>query len=100
MLLLIRKGLIWLLVATIAEVPPVVGGCFLVPVLSIQCEFMLQVFICLNLNGRLLFCPFCQQRTLMIGLDSTQNIRSIQLREFVFGYSRGVAMGLERHSKL
>ena len=55
MLLLIHKGLIWLLVAIIAEVPPVVSGSILVPILSIHCEFMCQVFICLNLNGILSF---------------------------------------------
>ncbi len=46
----IRKGLIWLLVATIAEVLPAVGGYFnmTVPPPII----MSQVFICLNLNGK------------------------------------------------
>ena len=56
------------------------GGKWLVPCACpfIHCEFMSQVFICLNLNGRFLLCPFCQRRTLTIGLDSAQNIRSIQ----------------------
>ena len=80
----IHKGLIWLLVAIIAEIPLVVSGLFLVPALSIHCEFMSQVFICLNLNGRFLLCPFCQRRTLMIGLDSARNIRSIQPGKFSF----------------
>jgi hypothetical protein len=47
----IRKGLAWLLVALVADILPVVGGQFHVPVLSTYRDFSLQVFICLNLNG-------------------------------------------------
>jgi hypothetical protein len=45
----------------------------------------LQVFICLNLNGKFLFlCTFCQRKTLMIGPDSARTIRSVQRRAFLF----------------
>lgn len=49
-LLFIHKGLIWLLVATIAEALPAVGGWLKMPVPLLI--IMSQVFIFLNLNGR------------------------------------------------
>ena len=50
LLLFIHKGLIWLVVATIAEVLPAVGGWF--NITTPPLIMMLQVFICLNLNGK------------------------------------------------
>jgi hypothetical protein len=66
----IHKGVIWLFVATIAEVVPAVSGLTRVPLLFVYRDTMPQVFLCLNLNSRLLFCPFCQRKSL-IGLDWT-----------------------------
>jgi hypothetical protein len=60
-LLFIHKGLIWLLVATIAEVLPAVGGQLNMPVPPLI--LMSQVFICLNLNGRFI-----------LSISSTKNI--------------------------
>ena len=48
----IHKGVIWLLVATIAEVLPAVSGKAHVPLLSAYHDIMSQVFFILNLNGR------------------------------------------------
>ena len=48
----IHKGVIWLLVATIAEVPPAVSDWTHIPLLSAYLDIMPQVFLCLNLNGR------------------------------------------------
>ena len=49
---LLHKGVIWLFLATIAEVPPAVGPSeFLVPLLLSDHRLTLQVFISLNLNG-------------------------------------------------
>ena len=45
------KGLVWLLVALIADILPLVSGQFHVSVLSTYRHFSLQVFLCLNLNG-------------------------------------------------
>ena len=47
----IRKALVWLLVALMANILPVVSGQFHVPALSTYRGFSSQVFICLNLNG-------------------------------------------------
>ena len=51
----IHKGVIWLLVATIAEVPPAVSGLTHVPLLFAYRDIIPQVFLCLNLNGRFNF---------------------------------------------
>ena len=51
----IHKGVIWLLVATIAEVLPAVSGQSYVTLLSAYRDIMSQVFLCLNLNGRFTF---------------------------------------------
>ena len=51
----IHKGLIWLLVATIAEVLPAVSGWFYFPVHSTHHDIISQVFIALNLNGKFRF---------------------------------------------
>jgi hypothetical protein len=51
MVVRIRKGIIWLLVATIAEVPPAVSGWTYVPLFSAYRDIMSQLFLCLNLNG-------------------------------------------------
>ena len=47
----LRKGVIWLLLGTVAEVPPVVTNEFLVRPLIAHLNFTTQVFILLNLNG-------------------------------------------------
>ena len=47
----LRKGVMWLLLATAAEVPPVVTNEFLVRPLIAHLNFTSQVFILLNLNG-------------------------------------------------
>jgi hypothetical protein len=47
----LRKGVIWLLLGTAAEVPPVVTNEFLVRVVIAHLDFTSQVFILLNLNG-------------------------------------------------
>ena len=47
----IHKGVIWLLVATIAEALPAVSGWTHVPLLSAYRDIVSQVFLCLNLNG-------------------------------------------------
>jgi hypothetical protein len=47
----LRKGVIWLLLGTAAEVPPVVTSEFLVRVVIAHLNFGSQVFILLNLNG-------------------------------------------------
>jgi hypothetical protein len=62
MVVRIHKGVIWLLVATIAEVPPAVSGLTHVPLLLPHRDMMSQVFFCLNLNGRFTFYLFCQRR--------------------------------------
>jgi hypothetical protein len=46
-----RKGLVWLSVALMADIIPLVSGQFHVPVLSTYRDFSSQVLICLNLNG-------------------------------------------------
>ena len=51
----IHKALIWLLVAFIADILPVVSSQFHLPVLSTYRDFPSQVLICLNLNGRSTF---------------------------------------------
>ena len=51
MLFPIGKALVWLLVALMADILPVVSGQFHVPVLSSYRDFSSQVLICLNLNG-------------------------------------------------
>jgi hypothetical protein len=53
----IPKGVIWLLVAAIAEIPPVVSPAhFLLP--SFNSPLLAsQVFICLNLNGNFYLAP-------------------------------------------
>ena len=51
MLFPIGKALVWLLVALMADILPVVSGQFHVPVLSSYRDFPSQVLICLNLNG-------------------------------------------------
>ena len=50
----IHKGVIWLLVATVAEVLPAVSGRAHVPLFSAYCDIMSQVFLCLNYNGKFL----------------------------------------------
>jgi len=55
-MLSIRKGVIWLLMATAAEVPPTVGPIyFIAHLLCVHCSVMLQVFLILNLNGTVVF---------------------------------------------
>jgi hypothetical protein len=54
----VRKSLIWLMLATVAEVPPAVKSGdsfwpFLFPLIAIS----RQVFFCLNLNGDFRFSP-------------------------------------------
>ena len=51
----IHKGVIWLLVATIADALPAVSDETHVPLLSAYRDIVSQVFLCLNLNGRLTF---------------------------------------------
>jgi hypothetical protein len=58
----IHKGAIWLLIATIAEVVPAVSGLTHIPLLFAYRDIMSQVFLCLNLNSRLLFYLFCQRK--------------------------------------
>ena len=59
--LLLRKGVVWFFIATIAEVPPTVSiSGFLVPLLSSHQYFTLQVLISLNLNGSPPFHPVHQ----------------------------------------
>jgi len=49
-----RKGLVWLFLATIAYVPPVVSGAnSMYPSLQLIVILPSQVLISLNLNGRL-----------------------------------------------
>jgi hypothetical protein len=53
-MLVVRKGLVWLSLATIAYVPPVVSDANLMyPSLQLIMNLPLQVFISLDLNGRL-----------------------------------------------
>ena len=47
----LRKGVIWLLLGTAAEVPPVVTNESLVCLRIAHLNFTSQVFILLNLNG-------------------------------------------------
>jgi hypothetical protein len=55
----VRKGVLWLLVATLAEVPPAVSSAY-----SLTCTFSLiaitsQVFIIMNLNSIVVFFSIC-----------------------------------------
>ena len=53
---MVRKGLLWLLLATAAEVPPAVSA--IVPLVSLSSThflLLLQVFILFNLNGEIHF---------------------------------------------
>jgi hypothetical protein len=45
------KGVVWLLLATIAEVPPVVSLATSLALLSHFTHYSIQVLMCLNLNG-------------------------------------------------
>ena len=51
----IHKGVIWLLVAAIAEVLPAVSGWTHATLLSAYRDIVSQVFLCLNLNGTFFF---------------------------------------------
>ena len=51
----IHEGVIWLLVATIADVLPAVSGQTDVLLLSAHHDVISQVFLCLNINGRFTF---------------------------------------------
>ena len=63
MVVRIHKGVIWLLVATIAVIPPAASCQTHVPLPSTYHDVISQVFLCLNLNGRFTFLLICQQRT-------------------------------------
>lgn len=56
---LFSKGVIWLFIATFAEVTPVVCP-GLVATLHFSHYSTLQVFISLDLNGICLLCPICR----------------------------------------
>jgi hypothetical protein len=65
MLIPVHQGLIWFLIATVAEVPPVVRLAILLdrsPLLLAHSYSTSQVFVFLNLNGRILFSRIHQQR--------------------------------------
>jgi hypothetical protein len=48
----VRKGVLWLLFATMADVPPAVSAeCFLVQFLVVQYRVTSQVLTIMNLNG-------------------------------------------------
>ena len=53
----VRKGLIWLLVATVAEVPTTVRLGSFSPLLFADSLFISQVLLFLNLNGLYQFIP-------------------------------------------
>jgi hypothetical protein len=55
----VSKGVVWLLIATFAEVTPVVCPGF-VATLHFSHYSTLQVFISLDLNGICLLCPICR----------------------------------------
>ena len=78
----IHKGVIWLLVATIAEVPPAVSGQTCVPLLFAHRDIMSKVFLSLNLNSR-----FTLFFIYYVNADWTPNIRSVQPCAFLFFYS-------------
>jgi hypothetical protein len=84
MVVRIHKGVIWLLVATIAEIPPAVSGWTRVPLLSAYRDIMSQVFLILNLNGRSYFSIYSVNEESLIGPDYARNIRRVQLRAFPF----------------
>jgi hypothetical protein len=63
---LCSQGLIWLLLATVAEVPPTVRLVVLLRTsFSLIAISRLQVLIILNLNGRFSFPPIHQRRVLI-----------------------------------
>ena len=55
----ISKGVIWLFVATIAEVTPAASLANFVTLSSFVLISTLQVFVSLDLNGRHFLCPIC-----------------------------------------
>ena len=56
----VSKGVIWLLLAVAADVPPTVGpALFLSDHCFVNCRVLSQVFIVLNLNGKAAFPPSC-----------------------------------------
>jgi hypothetical protein len=55
----VSKGVIWLFIATFAEVTPAVRPGF-VTTLHFSHYSVLQVFICLNLNGNCLLRSICR----------------------------------------
>ena len=59
-MLSVRKGVMWLLLATLAEVPPTVSpACFLAHPLFVHHLRTFQVLIILNLNGIFYFISVC-----------------------------------------
>lgn len=77
MLISVHQGLIWLLIATVAEVPPVVRLAILLdrsPLLLAHSYSTSQVFVFLNLNGRILFSRIHQQRV----VDRTLSDKTIR----------------------
>ena len=58
----VYKGIVWLLLATVAELPPTVRlGILLASLIFAHGYFVPQVFIFLNLNGIFSFSPACDE---------------------------------------
>ena len=64
MYILVRQGLVWLFIASVSEVIPVVR-LFFWPFLLAHRHFTSQVFMALNLNGTYLFPLINQNRALI-----------------------------------
>jgi hypothetical protein len=78
------KGVIWLLLATVAEVPPVVClSCFSNLFFFFHIQFTSQVFVLLNLNGEIFFqnlswpCYTSTQWTIMLYSEQLNMVRPV-----------------------
>ena len=80
--MLIYEGILWFLLATIAQLPATVSLCLSRTFHSLN-SLHVQVFILLDLSRMFPFSP-PHQRQLFIGPDSVQNDSSLESRMFLF----------------
>ena len=88
MCIYVRQGLIWLLIATIVEVPPVVRLVILWDHSFAHHCFTSQVFILLNLNGK--FLPPRIERQVLIELYSNKTTSAPQPGKFLVTDNNGL----------